>query len=69
MNLAERGKILEIANKMAIPKGKVDAILTFVRALDPIPGRNYSAEQIRYVSPDVIVKKVSGEITFIISLT
>ena len=33
-----------------------------MRGLDPIPGRNFSAEQVRYVSPDVIVKEIDGEL-------
>ena len=62
LGLAERTKTAEIARRMAIPEQAVHAILQFVRELDPIPGRNFSAEQVRYVSPDVIVKEVDGEL-------
>ena len=62
MEQAERGKIAEIARRMAIAEQAVHAILEFVRELDPIPGRNFSAEQVRYVSPDVIVKQIDGEL-------
>ncbi len=62
MELAERGKTADIARRMAIPEQAVHAILEFVRQLDPIPGRNFSAEQVRYVSPDVIVKQIDGEL-------
>jgi RNA polymerase sigma-54 factor len=62
IDLAERGKTAEIARRMAIPEQEVREILAFVRELDPIPGRNFSAEQVRYVSPDVIVKQIDGEL-------
>ena len=62
MELAERGKTADIARAMAIPEQAVHDLLAFVRELDPIPGRNFSAEQVRYVSPDVIVKQVDGEL-------
>ena len=62
MDLAERGRIAQIARRMAIAEQEVRAILEFVRELDPIPGRNFSAEQVRYVIPDVIVKQVDGEL-------
>ena len=67
MELAERGKIAELASRMAISEQQVRAILHFVRELDPIPGRNFSAEQVRYVSPDVIVKQIDGELTLVIN--
>ena len=62
MDLAERGKTAEIARRMAIPEQEVHGILEFVRELDPIPGRNFSAEQVRFVVPDVIVKQIDGEL-------
>ena len=62
MDLAERGKTAAIARRMAIAEQEVRAILEFVRELDPIPGRNFSAEQVRYVIPDVIVKQIDGEL-------
>ena len=67
MGLAERGKIAEIARRMAVAEEEVRAILDFVRELDPIPGRNYSAEQVRYVSPDVIVKQLDGELGLLLN--
>ena len=67
MELAERGKIAEIARRMAISEDEVGAILDFVRELDPIPGRNFGAEQVRYVSPDVVVKEIDGELTLVIN--
>lgn len=67
MGLAERGKTAEIARRMAVSEEEVRAILDFVRELDPIPGRNYSAEQVRYVSPDVIVKQLDGELGLLLN--
>ena len=67
MELAERGKIAEIARAMAISEQEVRSILDFVRGLDPIPGRNYSSEQVRYVSPDVIVRLLDGEFRLLLN--
>ena len=67
MALAERGKIGEIARAMGVSEEEVRAILGFVRELDPIPGRNYSAEQVRYVSPDVTVQQVEGELRLVLN--
>ncbi len=36
------------------------AVQKLITGLNPKPGRNYSAEETRYVVPDVIVKKVKG---------
>ena len=38
-----------------------------MRGLDPIPGRNYSSEQVRYVSPDVIVRQIDGELRLLLN--
>ena len=67
LELAERGKIAELARRMAVSEEKVHTILAFVRELDPIPGRNYSAEQVRYVTPDVTVKQADGELSLFIN--
>ena len=67
MELAERGKLGEIARAMAISEQEVRSILGFVRGLDPIPGRNYSSEQVRYVSPDVIVRQIDGEFRLLLN--
>jgi RNA polymerase sigma-54 factor len=67
MELAERGKLGDIARAMAISEQEVRSILDFVRGLDPIPGRNYSSEQVRYVSPDVIVREIGGEFRLLLN--
>jgi RNA polymerase sigma-54 factor len=67
MELAERGKLADIARGMAVSEQQVHAILDFVRELDPIPGRNYSAEQVRYVSPDVTVRQIDGELGLLLN--
>ena len=67
MEPAERGKLGEIARAMAISEQEVRSILDFVRGLDPIPGRNYSSEQVRYVSPDVIVREIGGEFRLLLN--
>ena len=67
LELAKRGKLADIARGMAVSEQQVHAILDFVRELDPIPGRNYSAEQVRYVSPDITVKQIDGELGLLLN--
>jgi RNA polymerase sigma-54 factor len=67
MELAERGKLGEIARAMAVSEREVRSILGFVRELDPIPGRNYGSEQVRYVSPDVTVRQIDGELRLMLN--
>ncbi len=49
------GRIDEIAETMGISKAEVEEILSFVRTLDPLPGRNFHSEPISYVVPDIVV--------------
>lgn len=62
----ERGKHQEIQKKLKLDDAEFDAILAFIKALNPFPGRQYSAEETRYVVPDVQVKLKDGE--FVIAI-
>jgi RNA polymerase sigma-54 factor len=61
LDLAERGKHKELARKMHATEEEVRAALLFIRTLDPIPGRNFTADVPKYVIPDVLVKLQDGQ--------
>ncbi len=67
MDLLERGKYREIAKKMGVKEAEVKKILEFIRTLEPMPGRNYSADTTRYVIPDVLIKHQEGEFIIVIN--
>lgn len=63
----EREKYREIARAMRIPVTEVQRIKAFLHELDPLPGRNYSSEQPRYVVPDVMLKVQDGEFVLVLN--
>lgn len=67
MELLERGKHQEIQKRLKLADQDMDAILAHIKLLNPFPGRQYSAEEARYVIPDVQVKLKDGEFVIIIN--
>lgn len=67
MELLERGKHQDIQKKLKATPADMDAALAFIKALNPFPGRQYSAEETRYVIPDVQVRLKDGEFVIIIN--
>jgi RNA polymerase sigma-54 factor len=67
LTLLEKGKHEEIMHKMHISKEKFEEIVSFIRNLDPMPGRNYSSQQPTYVIPDVMVREKDGEFVIILN--
>jgi len=65
--LLEREKYKEIARSMRISVKEVEKVKEFLRELDPLPGRNFSSEQPRYVIPDVMVKVNEGELVIVLN--
>ncbi len=61
LELLEKNKLREIARRMKTDEAEVQAILEFIRELDPMPGRRFSSESARYVVPDVMVRLQDGE--------
>lgn len=57
--LAQRD-IAGIAKALGEPPARVQAACERIRHLDPRPGWRHGAENLNYVTPDVIVKKVRG---------
>lgn len=62
MELLEHGKYNEIQKALKLTEAELTAALSFIKTLNPFPGRLYSGEQIRYVIPDVQIRLKDGEI-------
>jgi RNA polymerase sigma-54 factor len=67
LELLEREKYREIARITRISVKEVEKIKEFLHELDPLPGRNFSSEQPRYVIPDVMVKVQEGEFIIVLN--
>lgn len=67
IELLEHGKHQEIQKRLKLSDQEMDTALTFIKGLNPFPGRQYSAEETKYVTPDVQVKLKEGEFVIIIN--
>ena len=67
IELLEHGKHQEIQKRLKMTDAELDAALAFIKALNPFPGRQYSAEETRYVTPDVQVRLKDGEFVIVIN--
>lgn len=67
LDLLEKGKIADIARKMRLPESQVQAMLAFIKTLNPFPGRQYSNEAPTYVIPDLMIKLKDGEFVIILN--
>ncbi|AEF84245.1 RNA polymerase sigma-54 factor [Treponema primitia ZAS-2] len=63
----ERGKIAEVARKLARSEAEVLAIFEQIKELSPFPGRRFASDNTRYVVPDVQVIKKEGEFVIILN--
>ena len=50
-----------LAKALNVPTEEVQRAIKLITALEPKPGRNYGAGDIRYVTPDVYVHKIGDE--------
>lgn len=57
--LAQRD-FLKLRRALKVSEDELKAIRTLIVSLEPKPGREFSTSDVRYVVPDVIVKKVQG---------
>jgi RNA polymerase sigma-54 factor len=57
-----QGHIKQIAARLGIGIHETQDVCNIIRTLDPKPGRQYgSADEVRYLLPDIIVEKINGE--------
>ena len=63
----EKQRLRDIEKGMRISEAKLKEIVAFIRTLDPLPGRNFSRDVVRYVLPDVQVTLHDGEFVIILN--
>ena len=63
----EKQRLKEIEKGMRISESALREVIAFIRTLDPLPGRNYSRDVVRYVLPDVQVVLRDGEFVIILN--
>lgn len=52
----------KVSKQLGIPVSQVQMVCDLIRTLEPKPGRSYASdENVKYITPDVIVEKVNGE--------
>jgi len=66
-DLLEKGKTAEIARKMRLKDDDVQAMVRYIKTLNPFPGRQYSTESPTYVIPDLMIKLKEGEFVIILN--
>ncbi len=65
--LLKKEKTEEIAKKIGISPEEVEEIVSYIKTLNPYPGRLYSNEPPKYVIPDISVKVENGEFIIILN--
>lgn len=50
-----------IAKQLGITVGEVQEYCDFIKTLEPKPGRRFASNQNRYITPDIVVKKIGNE--------
>jgi RNA polymerase sigma-54 factor len=63
----EKRRYKEIQKIMKISEEDLREAISFIKTLDPLPGRNYSRDIPRYVIPDVQVRLHEGEFVIILN--
>jgi RNA polymerase sigma-54 factor len=63
----EKQRLRDIEKGMRVSEAKLKEIAAFIRTLDPLPGRSFSRDVIRYVLPDVQVTLHEGEFVIILN--
>jgi len=64
--LVEAKRFDKLARELRVTLDQVGEAVRVISALEPKPGRDYTAAEIRYVTPDVFVTKMDGE--YVVSL-
>jgi RNA polymerase sigma-54 factor len=57
----QRKNLKDIARELKIDEARVREIFHLISHLEPKPGRATSADEVKYIQPDVVVKKVDDE--------
>jgi RNA polymerase sigma-54 factor len=62
----ERRQLGKIADALGISLKEAQEALTLIASLEPKPGKNFSGEEPRYITPDVYILKIDGR--FVVTL-
>ncbi len=60
LKLLERSKFKQIASKYSVDIKKIKEAIKVISRLDPIPARQFNSKKIRYIVPDIVVKRVES---------
>ena len=60
LDLLAAKDVAGLARRLGVAPADVEAVCARIRRLDPRPGWRCSSEQVQYVTPDVIVRKLRG---------
>ncbi len=67
LELLEKGKDSDIRKKLKLSQDEYEVAVRFIKTLAPFPGRMYSAEEPKYVIPDLKVRIVDHEFLIILN--
>ncbi len=67
IELLEKGKHEDIRKRLKLAEADLAAILSFIKTLNPFPGRQYSSAEPLYVIPDIQVKLKDGEFVIVLN--
>jgi len=67
IELLEKGRHAEIQKRLKLGERELAAALSFIKALAPFPGRAYSNEETRYVTPDLLVKLKDDDFVIVLN--
>lgn len=62
LSLLEGRRFDRIAKEMGVPISEVVEAAVYIASLEPKPGRDYDAGDVRYIVPDVFVHKIGDEL-------
>ena len=65
--LLEKGKTREVARDLGLDDDDLKAVLDYFKTLEPLPGRNFTGEEPKYVIPDIRVKMTEGEFVIVLN--
>lgn len=69
MDLA-KGKIGRMAHILGVTVQEIQRVADIIKTLEPKPGRNFSSpNDIRYIVPDIVLKKIEGDYVILINDT
>ncbi len=62
LELVRRGKIPDIARELGMLPEEVEEAVRFIKTLTPYPGSSFSDQATQYITPDLIIRMVDGQL-------